>query len=569
MLITGIMDAIGIASVIPFITLLLDGGSANSTIASFLIKKFPSVQDENVIFIVGIGVFLTYIIALTIKTITTYFSLKFSFYQQHLLSQKLLTNYIYQPYEWFVFKDNADIKKNILEEINTVIHGGLMPFLNLCASLAVSVALMIMLFMVDFATTLGLVAIFGMLYLCIFQTTKTYVKSIGLKRLSANEKRFRIVAEAFVSIKILKIHKLESFFADAFQGASTDFAKMNSTASIIAVLPRFFIEAIVFGGIVLIILILQSSDGLDAENIASLVVFMMAGYRLMPAIQQVYGNLSSVIFTSPTIQYIEQEIKVTSQAGERRLSSTKKKLSFTDRIAFRNVNFRYSDDETLAIDNFSETINAGTVVGIVGATGSGKSTLLDLLLGLIEPTNGKIEIDDVVFNKGNKRQWQRLIGFVPQEIHLYNGSVIENICFGSTDGPVDMHKVIECAKKACIHEFIENSLSDGYHTNLGQNGARLSGGQKQRICLARALYRDPKVLIMDEPTSALDNKTENMIMNAIYSLKNEVTIIMVAHRMATVKFCDKIIMLENGKISQTGDFDDLIRNSEAFRLLVD
>jgi ABC-type multidrug transport system fused ATPase/permease subunit len=232
------------------------------------------------------------------------------------------------------------------------------------------------------------------------------------------------------------------------------------------------------------------------------------------------------------------------------------------------VNFNYPDTNKKSLEGINILINAYSKIGIVGTTGSGKTTIVDIILGLLDCESGILKVDDVVINSKNKRSWQRILGYVPQQIYLSDSSILSNIAFGVDPKKIDLNQIKTSAKTANLHSFIEK-LPQGYHTIIGERGIRLSGGERQRIGIARALYHNPKLIIFDEATSALDNVTEKSVLDEINNLKNKVTIIMVAHRLTTVKNCDLIYLLEDGKIISKGSYEELIESSQKFKKMIE
>ena len=332
--------------------------------------------------------------------------------------------------------------------------------------------------------------------------------------------------------------------------------------SAIAQLPRFFLECIGFGGVLLIILYSMSDTGSFNNALPIISVYVFAGYRLLPALQQMYSSFTQLTFVVPSLDELNNDL--------RNLQSLKKslgqiKLAFNKTITLKNIHYNYPNSSIKALKNISINIPINSTIGLIGATGSGKTTLIDVILGLLEPQKGSLEVDGKVITKLNTRSWQRYIGFVPQHIYLSDDTVAANIAFGIDQKDINQGAVERASKIASLHEFIKDELPMRYQTTIGERGIRLSGGQRQRIGIARALYHDPKVLIFDEATSALDGATEKIVMDAINNLRKDVTIIIIAHRLSTVKRCDKIYVLEKGNLKAQGNFDELINLDSQFR----
>ena len=303
---------------------------------------------------------------------------------------------------------------------------------------------------------------------------------------------------------------------------------------------------------------MDNSGGFNnALPVISLYVF--AGYRLMPALQQIYYALTQITFVSPSLDKIYEDLKDLNKTN---LSQDQTIQSINESIDLKNINYNYPNAEKKILKNINLSIKAKTTTGIVGATGSGKTTTVDIILGLLEPQEGTLEVDGNVITNKNLRSWQSLIGYVPQHIYLADDTIAANIAFGKDLKDIDPQNIERTAKIANLHKFIIDELPKKYETIIGERGVRLSGGQRQRIGIARALYNNPKLLILDEGTSALDNYTEKAVMDAVNNLPKEMTIIIITHRLDTIKNCDVIFKLDKGKLIGQGTFDELINNKK-------
>jgi ABC-type multidrug transport system fused ATPase/permease subunit len=291
-------------------------------------------------------------------------------------------------------------------------------------------------------------------------------------------------------------------------------------------------------------------------------LYAFAGYRLMPALQGVYSSFAQLTFSGPSIDKLYNDLKSFQPFNNKQEQGI---LSFDKEITLKNIHYDYRNASRTALKDININISAKTTIGLVGATGSGKTTIVDIILGLLEVQKGTLEVDGKVITQQNSRSWQRSLGYVPQNIFLSDDTVAANIAFGVNLKDINQDAVEKASKIANLHEFVLKELPNQYKTTIGERGIRLSGGQRQRIGIARALYHNPKVLILDEATSALDNLTEQAVMEAVNNLNKNITIILIAHRLNTIKKCDKIFLLEKGEIKDIGTFEELININENFR----
>jgi len=330
------------------------------------------------------------------------------------------------------------------------------------------------------------------------------------------------------------------------------------------------LEVVAFGGIILIAVYLIAVQNNLQQVIPMLGLYAFAGYRLMPALQQAFNGIASARFNIAALDAIHRGLE--NQVAEPvhtngRTAENQQEfvLPLNKRLVLDQVSFTYPGAKEAAIQHLSLEIPAHTTVGFVGKTGSGKTTTVDLILGLLRPQEGMISVDGTPLQGDAVRHWQQNIGYVPQHIYLADDTVARNIAFGVAEDEIDLDAVRDAARRAHIADFIESDLPEQWETVVGERGVKLSGGQRQRIGIARALYHNPSVLVFDEATSALDQKTETDVMEAIYELEGNHTILMIAHRLSTVQRADKIVMLERGRKVGEGSYDELAHRHAKFR----
>jgi ABC-type multidrug transport system fused ATPase/permease subunit len=386
---------------------------------------------------------------------------------------------------------------------------------------------------------------------------------LGQEYFSANEERFKEVVEAFGAVKDIKAGGLESVYVKRFSKPAKTYAAKMAAAQVATQIPRFALEATAFGGMLLVVLYQMTNSGGLATALPVISLYAFAGYRLMPALQQIYIGASQLRFGKTSLDALYEDLK--SLQPKPGSGTSGAVLGLEKEVRLQGVCFVYPNSARSALVDVNIVITARKVIGLVGATGSGKSTTVDVIMGLLEPTRGVLTVDGVQVGEDNWRHWQKLIGYVPQQVYLVDDTVASNIAFGVESKDIDRTTLEWAARVANLHTFVSNELPQGYETVIGERGVRLSGGQRQRIGIARALYRKPKLLIMDEATSALDNVTEQAVMDAVKNLGNSVTILMVAHRLTTVMGCDCIYLLQEGRVHGSGTYGELIASSDTFR----
>jgi ABC-type multidrug transport system fused ATPase/permease subunit len=567
-LVMALLDMIGVASIMPFIAVLANPELVETNAflkTAFTVSKSLGVNTtDQFLFALGILVFVLLVVSLAFKALTTYAQLRFTLMREYSIGKRLMEGYLYQPYSWFLGRHSAELGKTILSEVNSVIYNAVNPMMLLIAQGAVATALLTLLLLIDSKLALIVGLTLTAAYALIYKASRGILARIGQERLKANQERFTAVCEAFGASKEVKVGGLEQAYIQRFSDPARTFAHHQTTALLISQLPRFALEAIAFGGMLLVVLYIMAQSGDFASALPIIVLYAFAGYRLMPALQQIYGSVTQLRFAGPAIDALHNDLMSLQPA---RLDPSQYAIPLNHAITLSQIRYRYPNALHPTLKNFSLKIPAGSTVGLVGATGSGKTTTVDLILGLLDAEEGSLEVDGQAITEHNKRAWQRSIGYVPQQIYLADDTVAANIAFGLDASDIDYAAVERAARIANLHHFVHQELPQQYKTMVGEYGVRLSGGQRQRIGIARALYRTPKVLILDEATSALDNLTEQAVMEAVHNLGHEITIILIAHRLSTVKSCNTIFFLEKGELKAQGTFDELTQANERFRAL--
>lgn len=458
---------------------------------------------------------------------------------RHAISTRLLSRYLHQPYEFFLTRNSAVLGKNVLSEVDQLMFHLVQPLSQLMAQGCVVLAMVALVFYYDPVTALCIVAVVSALYGAIYWLARERLKTIGHERAAANGKRYQICSEALAGIKDVKITQSADAYLQQFSSASRRVSRSMAASDTLSQSPLYLVEATGYTVLIAIALVLLSRSNDIALVLPALGLYGFAAYRMLPATQVLYRGFAKLKFSSAALQSIHADLSRSQEDAHHAGGA----LAPMKEIRFDEVGYSYPTSDRPVLDRFNLTIPARACIGIVGASGAGKSTVLDLLLGLLQPQAGAITVDGVPITPQNVGAWQRAIGYVPQHIYLADTTVAENIALGVAPEKIDMHAVERSARIAQIHNYVVNELPDGYNTRIGDRGTRLSGGQRQRIGIARALYRDPAVLVFDEATSALDPATELAVNNAIAAISGQKTVVVVAHKGTSLQGCDHIVSL--------------------------
>jgi len=561
-----IIETFGVVLIIPFIEIASNPEIINSNYQLNLINDFFQFSNTNsFILFLGISYFFYLIFSQAFKAVIMYLQLRYTFSLESSISKRLLESYLRQTYSWFLDKHSGDMGKGILSEVAETIHYSLTPLLGMISQLFLTTLLIILIVLVNPLVALITLLFLLLLNLLIFNKVKNWIKLIGINKVKHNQRRYKTVVEAFGAIKEIKLSGIEKIYSNKFSSAANDFSTANSNVQIVSILPKYLLEALSFGFLILFILYNLSLGNNLTEVLPILSMFAFAALRLIPAFQQIFSSLNKINFSTKGLDDIlyrlneNKDLKISKK--------TNNSLQIKNKIEINNLNFVYPNSNRIALNKINLSIQSGKKIGIVGSTGSGKTTLIDILLGLLKPTNGEISLDGNKISKLGLREWQNSIGYVPQNIFLSDKTIAENIAFGLSLEELDIERVKEVCKIASLHNFITEELEQNYFTEVGERGIRLSGGQRQRIGIARALYNNPSLLVLDEATSALDNLTEKVIIESIANHSKNITTIIIAHRLNTIKNCDCIYYLEKGEIKSYGTYEELILKSKEFKKL--
>ena len=569
MVLVAAAEIAGISAVLMLLNVLSAPEVIDQNAKLVAVKAFLGIESRfSFQIFLAVSVMVVVMLGLAIKAAGTYALIRFSTMRGYTVSSRLLAAYLSQPYPWFLERNSAELGKNVLNEVDGLVSRVIQPSLRLVSNSILVLAILGFLLLVDPLVTLFSGGVLGMGYGLIYLRLRGRLHRLGEDMMDAFENRFLVAQEATGGIKDVKLMGLEATYAKSYSVAAQKAARSGSTLGVMAELPRFALEAITFGVMLSLILILLVKSGGDiVEIVPTLGVIAFSTMRLLPSLQQIYHSLVALRGATAILDTIVADIEATPQKPLDEVERVAP-LKLEKALELSKVSFAYATAERPTLRGVDLVIPARTTVGIVGGTGAGKTTLVDLVLGLLTPDAGEIRVDGTVITEANRRAWQKTLGYVPQSIYLTDDTILGNIAFGVPKDQVDMAAVERAAKIAALHDFVLSDLPQGYETFVGERGVRLSGGQRQRIGIARALYRDPTLLIMDEATSALDNITERVVMEAVQKIRADKTIILIAHRLSTVKTCDTIFLMDRGRLMAQGSYDELLAGNEVFRRMV-
>jgi ABC-type multidrug transport system fused ATPase/permease subunit len=568
-----ISAAVMVGSVLPFLTVIArpqmvaDNRYLHGAYVAF---GFQSTYA----FLIALGLLslAIIIIANLLQAAKLYVIERFAEMRVHALSQRLLATFMRQPYEFYLNRHTGDMTKGILQEAGEVSNRFYRPAADLISSTLTVLSVAILLLIFSPVVAFGCFGVIGGLYAILYLFSRRISTRLGTRRTIADSLRFRYANEAFGGIKDIKILGRENFYLNRYTAPSYESSKTKVYASLIWSMPYFILQIVAFGGIIAVCLVMidrnaVASGGALGSLLPTLGLFAFAGQRLMPEVQKIYASLAILRYSERAIDLYYRDSALEAQAVVIP-EEMPAPLGLKDHLLIDNVHYAFPNTEVQVLNGITLKIARGEKIGIVGTTGAGKTTLADVVLGLLRPATGQLVLDGKPITDDMVRAWQQSIGYVPQSIFLADATIAENIAMGITRAEIDQERLIKAAKLAQVHDFIVGELPLGYETEAGEKGVRLSGGQRQRIGIARALYHDADFIVFDEATSALDNLTERDLIRAVEALPGDKTLMMIAHRLSTVKVCDRIVVLDKGRIVAIGPWDQILAENDQFRELV-
>lgn len=554
MVLASLAEILSIGSVLPFLAVLTDPQRIfDFPLTQPLIKSLGINTASQLLLPLTATFCITAVLAAAIRLLLLRSSLFLAAATGSDIGYDMYRRTLFQPYSVHVSRNTSEIIDGISIKSTAIANGVVMPLLYILSSAIMTGLIVCILLAVAPETTLIAFGIFGLIYLAVIKLTRKQLLVNSKNIAHESTQVIKSLQEGLGGIRDVLIDGTQNTFCRIYQKSDFVLRRSYASSSFISVSPRFAVEALGMLMIAMLAYLLAKQPNGVANAVPILGALALTAQRLLPLMQQAYSSWSNLrqnqYSLKDTLEFLDQPLP-------NELESTSEPIDFVKEITLDDISFSYPADTKPILQHFSITIPKKSRIGFIGETGSGKSTLLDIIMGLLQPTSGTLKIDGRKIDSSNLRAWQKHVAHVPQNIFLADGTIAENIAFGLPLDQIDEVRVRQAAEQAKINDIIEK-LPDGYQTLVGERGVRLSGGQRQRLGIARAIYKQADVIIFDEATSALDSDTENAVMEAIDKLSNELTILIIAHRLSTLKNCTQIIKLPSGQIFDTVDYKTL------------
>ena len=568
MIAAAFFQVVGVASIFPFMAFASNSAAAlENQYLSWVYETGGFSSPRAFLVALGIAVVVAILVSNVVLSLTLWATARVALSIRRDLAIRLLTKYISEPYQYYLNVNVSVLIKNTVAEVSRVIMGYLLPLLQALTLTVVVFFMVIVLVAANPLVAFAAIFFLGGAYALIYIGVRKRLEANGVALSEFNAQKYKLANELFNGIKEIKILGRERGFIDKLRNIEGESVHLDVFQTVAGQLPKYVLETILFGGMVLVVIILVLGGGSVEKALPLLSFYAFAGYRMLPSLQQAFFNFTRVRYAVPALDIVHEAL-VSDGTPIVEIKSSSESLQIKESLVYQSINYAYPNANENALHDLTIEISANNTIGFVGASGSGKSTFIDILLGLLTPNSGEMLVDGVPLDSSNMRAFQNNIGYVPQTIYLADASIKENIAFGVPEAEIDDAAVRKAAKAAMLDEFVQNDLPEQYDTVVGDKGVRLSGGQRQRIGIARALYNDPDILVLDEATNALDNLTESEVMKGIYQMAGQKTIVMIAHRLSTVEDCDQIYYMDKGRVIESGRYGELLKNSDRFRNFV-
>lgn len=562
MILISLLEFAGIALVLPFIR-FAEGSYSINSLSQLLPESILKASHNQLLILGGLVIFLLILLSSILKLFLAWKEQKFVWDLSHRLSTKQHRNILSRPFSFFIEKNSAEIITDLIVETSATVRGVLLPIAQIISNGFVAILFLSLITILHPSVSFILFTVGVLIGLGLITILKNKLKRLGQRRLHLERSRFLQLKESVIGIKTVKSNAKELFFLDKFFKVSKDYSTIKPFVNTLNSVPKYAMDILLFGGVVLLIA-LMAFYGKDVNNVLpTLAFYVLVGFKLLPTFQNIINAVITIRFNYPSLQAV---IKGMQNQEAFSLAATDETLNFNEAIHINKLSFGHIKSEPILTD-ISLSIKKGQKIGIVGYSGSGKTTLVEIICGLLQTDEGEIKVDNVLLDKQTIPAFQNLISFIPQDVFFFDDTILRNITFEDHDNDIDFDWLENVCNRLQVKDFIDQ-LPKGLQTQVGELGVKISGGQKQKIGFVRALYRNPEILILDESTSALDYISERQLLENVREGFPNLTIIKVAHRLKSVQDCDVIYFLENGKITGSGSFDQIISDNDLFREMV-
>ena len=545
----GLFDLLGVSLILPIVNLATEPSTLLDNKAIVFISELFNFQDVRQIVIVLLAAMIAIYVIKNVYIILMYkllYHFTYSFKKE--LAMRLLNCYMYQDYTFHLKKNIADLQRNILTDTGQF-YGFISDFINMLNQCITCILLGGYLLIIDYKTTIGVIVLLGVAMILVYYYQRKVQVLRGEQNRESSAEVNKWIIQSFSGIKEIQVLGREDFFIKKCEEAYDKGMNANKKSNFATIVPKPLMEMICVGGLLGVVLIRLLFGADISKFVSTLAVFAVAAFRMLPCFNSISAHISSMLFEKKSVDVVFEDIKEMEKLGEKKqYRVAKENIELKEKISIENLTYKYPDTNRDILKNVSFEIRKNQSVGFMGTSGAGKSTLIDIILGILPITKGKVCVDGIdIYN--NLAEWHKEIGYIPQSIYLMDDTIRNNVAFGIPKEQISDEKVKQALKEAQIADFVY-SLPKGLDTEIGDRGVRLSGGQRQRLGIARALYHNPEVLVFDEATSALDNETEAALMEAIDGLKGKRTMLIIAHRLQTIKNCDVVYEVKDGNVKK-------------------
>ena len=557
-------EIVALLSVVPLMQLLAGQGPTSGTLLGFFADLLGTRNTSHLALVTSLMMLVAFVLKGVAAIWCRWWILGFIYKEEATLSEELLRYYVRAPYSLHLQRNSADLLRTMIESVSAVFLFGVVGLVTVLTELAYLILILTTLIVVLPVPAIGFLLYFGLAGLAFLRLLHRRSNGYGRSLSDGSLAIYRTATQILGGVKEIQVRNNSDHFLSEFAHARSEFGWARRRAAFVSELPKYFMEIIFVTGFALLAVVLfaRSSAG---EALPLLAFVVATGFRILPSVARLLGGYNGIRIGFPNLSLVLDDVSL-ARRSPAPPQNVARRLPLTRDLCCEHVSFRYPRTERDVLEDIDLRIPAGCTVALVGSSGAGKSTLADILMGLHRPTAGRVAVDGVDA-RTDIIAWQRSIGMVPQDVYILDATLRANVAFGDAPDAVDERRLLAALTRAQLDDLIRE-LPNGMDTIVGERGGRLSGGQRQRIGIARALYLEPSVLVLDEATSALDSETERRITDTIESLHGQMTVVVIAHRLSTVRKCDMLLYLEQGRIAASGTFESVAAESPAFARLV-